>query len=433
LNRGLISDLNPRVDVRDNQAVGDLHRAEAPTAGTGEPVRVLFLHNRYRSEGGEERACSEIASLLERRGHPVSVIEQSSATLSKQRAARALLAGGLEPERIEKEVARCRADVVHVHNVHPAFGWRALTAARRAGARTVFHLHNFRLFCAIGVAYQNGAPCYRCHGRNTLPGVRLRCRGSLTESLVYAAGLHRQQPHLIGETDQFVALSETHGARLVSLGLPAETVTVLPNFIAESRMVGKSRADQGQYVLAMGRLVDEKGFDTAVRAARAGGVPLVIAGSGPDEPRLRELAGTADVTFAGRVPADELVRLLRGAAVILAPSRCEEACPYSVLDALASGVPVLASDRGGLRELVGEDSVVPVDDQTAWDAALGELWRSPGVRRELGERALANARRSRGEDAYYRRLLDVYEGPLVPAGRADASARRPVVQGVSGP
>jgi glycosyltransferase involved in cell wall biosynthesis len=219
----------------------------------------------------------------------------------------------------------------------------------------------------------------------------------------------------------------------VSLGLPAETVTVLPNFIAESRFVPKSRADQGQYALAMGRLVDEKGFDTAVRAARAGGVPLVIAGSGPDEPRLCELAGTGDVTFAGRVPADELARLLRGAAVVLAPSRCEEACPYSVLDALASGVPVLASDRGGLRELVGEDSVVPVDDQTAWDAALGELWGSPGVRVEFGERALERARRSRGEDAYYRRLLDVYEGPLVPADRADASAHRLIVQGVSGP
>lgn len=428
MNSGLISQLNPRVDVRDNQAVGDPHRS----AGSHDPVRVLFLHNRYRSEGGEERACSEIASLLERRGHPVTVIEQSSAALSKQRAARALLSGGLDPERIRREAAHFRADVVHVHNVHPSFGWRALAAARGAGARTVFHLHNFRLFCAIGVAYQKGAPCYRCHGRNTLPGVRLRCRGSLTEAAVYAAGLYRQQPHLIAETDQFIALSETHGARLVTLGLPAERLTVLPNFIAESRFAPRSRADQGQYALAMGRLVSEKGFDTAVRAARAGGVPLVVAGAGPDEPRLRQLAGTADVTLAGRVPRDELIRLLSNAAVVLAPSRCEEACPYSVLDALASGVPVLASDRGGLPELLGQEAVLPADDQSSWDAALGELWQSPEARGRLGERALQSARRVLGEDAYYRRLLEIYERPLIRAGGAKASARRPVVQGVSG-
>jgi glycosyltransferase involved in cell wall biosynthesis len=312
--------------------------------------------------------------------------------------------------------------VVHVHNVHPAFGWRALAAARRAGARTVFHLHNFRLFCAIGVAYQNEAPCYRCHGRNTLPGVRLRCRGSLAEAAVYAAGLYRQQPHLVGETDQFIALSETHGARLVSLGLPAHKVTVLPNFIAESRFVPSSRADHGQYALALGRLVQEKGFDTAVRAARAGDVPLVIAGSGPDEPRLRELAGTANVKFAGRLPADALAPLMRDAAVILAPSRCEEACPYSVLDALGSGVPVLASDRGGLRELVEQEAVLPADDQRAWDAALGELWRSPQARGRFGERALQSARRSLSEGAYYRRLLDIYEGPIGAAQSGGAAA-----------
>jgi glycosyltransferase involved in cell wall biosynthesis len=182
----------------------------------------------------------------------------------------------------------------------------------------------------------------------------------------------------------------------------------------------------------VGRLVEEKGFDIAVRAARAVGVPLVVAGSGPDEPRLHELAGTADVTFTGRLPPDELLARLRNAAVVLAPSRCEEACPYSVLDALANGVPVLASDRGGLRELVGEQAVVPVDGQTAWDAALRELWQSPAGRVELGERALESARRSLGEDAYYQRLLAVYEGPLVPADGGDAAALHPVAQGVSG-
>jgi glycosyltransferase involved in cell wall biosynthesis len=399
---------------RHNQAVGDPPRSEAPSADTRRPLRVLFLHNRYRSEGGEERACSEIASLLEAREHPVAVIEDSSATLSQTRAARALLTGGLDPERVARAVRQFRADVVHVHNVHPAFGWRALAAARGAGARTVFHLHNFRLFCAIGIAYQKGAPCYRCHGRKTLPGVRLRCRGSLPESVVYAAGLYRQQPRLIGETDRFIALSETHGARLVSLGLPAEKVTVLPNFIAEPRFVPSSRADQGGYALAAGRLVEEKGFETAVRAARTVGIPLVIAGAGPDERRLRELARDADVTFAGRLTPEDLVSRVRNAAVLLAPSRCEEACPYSVLDALASGIPVLASDRGGLRDLLEKRAIVPADDQASWDAALGELWNSPSLRVGFGDRALQDARRSLNEDLYYRRLLDVYQSALVP-------------------
>ncbi len=69
-------------------------------------------------------------------------------------AAQGLVLGGVEPGEVADAVRRIRADVVHAHNLHPLFGWRALAAARAAGARTVLHLHNFRLFCAIAVAYR---------------------------------------------------------------------------------------------------------------------------------------------------------------------------------------------------------------------------------------------------------------------------------------
>src|SRR3989440_7375480 len=112
-------------------------------------------------------------------------------------ATRGLLSGGLSPVEVKDAVRRIDADVVHAHNLHPMLGWRALAAARAAGARTVLHLHNFRLFCAIGIAYRDGAPCFRCRRGRTLPGLRLRCRGSVPEAAVYAAGLLRQQPRLL--------------------------------------------------------------------------------------------------------------------------------------------------------------------------------------------------------------------------------------------
>src|SRR5436305_15319766 len=152
-------------------------------------MRVLLLHNRYRSLGGEERTVEDIAALLAARGHEVERLERASFDAGPVRAARGLLAGGVESEEVGEVARRFGADIVHAHNVHPLFGWRALAAARRAGARTVLHLHNFRLFCAIAIAYRDGAPCHRCRGRDTLPGLRLRRRGSLGEAAVYAGGL----------------------------------------------------------------------------------------------------------------------------------------------------------------------------------------------------------------------------------------------------
>src|SRR5947199_8626632 len=107
-----------------------------------------------------------------------------------------MLAGGLEPEEVARAVRRTRARVVHAHHLNPAFGWRALAAAREAGARVVLHLHQYRLVCAVGVCFTDGAECTRCHGRNTLPGVVHRCRGSLVEAGVYAAGLALWQRRL---------------------------------------------------------------------------------------------------------------------------------------------------------------------------------------------------------------------------------------------
>src|SRR5271157_6104453 len=173
---------------------------------------ILMLHNRYRQRGGEERSVTEQAALLRERGHRVEMLERSSGGLNgfggQARAARALLLGGESEQEVAELVRRLGVEVVHAHNLHPLFGWRALHAARAAGAHTVLQLHNFRLVCAIAVAYRDGAVCHRCSGRNTWPGVRLRCRGGLAESVVYGAGLSRQQPGILSATDRFIALSE---------------------------------------------------------------------------------------------------------------------------------------------------------------------------------------------------------------------------------
>jgi glycosyltransferase involved in cell wall biosynthesis len=367
-----------------------------------------MVHNRYRSPGGEERLVIELTTLLERHGHAVHVLERSSGGVSRRRAAQALLTGGADPDEIGDLVRRFRADIVHAHNLHPLLGWRALAAARAARARTVLHLHNFRLFCAIGIASRQGAPCFRCHGRDPRPGVRYRCRGSLGESLVYAAGLYAQQPRLLSYSDELIAVSHAQALRLNHLGLRSAHLHVLQNFAVGKRVAQNTRAPHGRYALVTGRLVEEKGFDTAVLAARSVGVPLVIAGDGPDMRRLRELASGADVRFTGFVGQAELSALREGAAVVLVPSRSDDSFPYAALDALADGVPVLASDRGGLPELVGQDSVLPSADAGAWIEALSGLWHRPSLREERGTAGIARVRERFSDGGYYERLMKVY-------------------------
>ncbi|HZV73174.1 MAG TPA: glycosyltransferase family 4 protein [Conexibacter sp.] len=372
------------------------------------PVRVLLLHNRYRDAGGEERVVDELEALLAGRGHAVGRLERDSEAAGRAQAARGLLRGGLDPGDVAAAVRLHHADVVHAHNLHPLLGWRALAAARAAGARTVLHLHNYRLVCAIGVAYRDGEPCYLCRGRDTRPGLRHRCRASRAEGIAYAAGLARQQPQLLAHADALVSVSEALAARLAELGIPRERMTVVPN--AAGAIAPDSRAADGTYALVAGRLVEEKGFDVAVRAARDAGVPLRVAGTGPAEARLRALAASAGVTFLGRLSAAALARERRGAAVLLAPSRNDDPCPMTVVEALADGLPVLGSARGGIPELIGDGATLPPDDPAAWCGALSALWSDPARRAAAGADALARARARHSPDAWYAGLLGVYGG-----------------------
>src|SRR6188472_638005 len=170
---------------------------------------ILLLHHRYRVPGGEERAVADLAWLIrEHLGEEATVLERDSAALSGATAAAGLLSGGLRPGEVADAVRRTGARVVHAHNTLPTLGWRALAAARAAGARVVLHLHNYRLVCAVGTCFTHGEDCTRCHGRNTWPGLRLNCRGGARgEAAAYAAGLALWQRRIAAAADAFVVPS----------------------------------------------------------------------------------------------------------------------------------------------------------------------------------------------------------------------------------
>jgi glycosyltransferase involved in cell wall biosynthesis len=366
-------------------------------------VNVLLLHNRYRGPGGEERSVAEIATLLRGQGHAVEVLERSSAAVGRARAGAAMVAGGLQPGEVAEAVQRTRADVVHAHNIHPLWGSRALAAARDAGAAVVMHLHNYRLFCAIGIQYRDGGVCTRCRGRNVLPGVRLRCRGNLPEAVTYGAGLWRQQPSIFEAVGRFIAPSAFAADRLAELGLRPERISVVHNFLPSQEFADAPPGGEPQYALFAGRLVEEKGVATAVEAAARAEVPLAVAGSGPEAGAVRPPARRL-----GHLDPEAMRAAVRRAAFLVVPSRWDEPCPYSVIEAMAVGVPVLASARGGLPEMVGEANTLPDRDAAAWAEAMRALWEDVELRRARGGEALQRARDLFGPERFYAALMDAY-------------------------
>jgi glycosyltransferase involved in cell wall biosynthesis len=370
---------------------------------------ILFLHNRYRTPGGEERVLEDLAWLVrEHLGEDAEVLERDSASLGRARAAAGLLRGGLDPAAVGDAVRRTGARIVHAHNLHPTLGWRALAAARAAGARTVLHLHNYRLVCAVGTCVNPaGEDCTRCHGRDTRPGVALNCRGARGEALTYAVALAAHQRRMVAEADALVVPSVAARDRLLALGAPEATRAQVLGPVVRRFADDDDPSPRGDGALVVSRLAREKAVDLAIDACALAGLPLTVCGDGPLAGALRAHAAArgADVTFTGRVSDAELARHRTAASVALVPSRAHETFGLAALEAMAAGLPVVATRSGALAELAGDAALVAPDDARA----LADAARAVAADPAAPAAALAAARRRTAPEVVAPRLAALYD------------------------
>ena len=184
-----------------------------------------------------------------------------------------MLAGGLHPDEVAAAVRRTGARVVHAHNVNPSLGWRALAAARGAGARVVLHLHNYRLVCAVGTCFNaHGRDCVRCHGPRHPPGraarlPRQRLRGASSTRPRSRRGSGGSSGRSTRSSSRARSPSSASGRCGAPIdGVPVHVVPQVQRTFAE-----RSAAAAGEHALVAARLSREKGVDVAVEACAARG------------------------------------------------------------------------------------------------------------------------------------------------------------------
>ena len=354
-------------------------------------MRILIAHSAYLAGpvSGENRVAEDEATLLREAGHDVATwtpapSEGGPARLL-QTGARAIWSRQATGT-IAELVRRHRSQVVHVHNLFPMLSPAAIRAARREGAAVVMTLHNYRLLCLPATFLRDDRTCELCLGHIPWRGVRYRCfRGSVAGSAALATSLtlHRGLG-TFGRVSRFLAVSEFVRRKHVTAGLPADRISVKPNFAwAAPRRVGP-----GEHFIFVGRLGPEKGIGTLVDAWRDVPAPLVIVGAGPEAERLAATA-PATVRLLGTLPPHEVAGWIGRARALLIPSILYEGAPRTVVEAYASGVPVLASRIGALPEAVEDGSsglLVNPGDRSAWAQASRRLL-DDSLSERLGEGA----------------------------------------------
>lgn len=318
-----------------------------------------MLHNHYQQPGGEDQVFEVEGALLEAHGHRVLRYTQhndSVADMTRAELAKATVWNTVAYRELRTLIREEQPQVAHFHNTFPLISPAAYHAARAERVPVVQTLHNYRLICPSALFFREGRVCEDCSGKAVpWPGVAHACyRGSRSSSAAVAAMLtaHRVLGTWSRAVDAYIGLTEFARQRFVRGGLPAEKIVVKPNFVHPDPGAG---GGDGEYVLFVGRLSEEKGVDTLLKAWKRPRVrvPLKIVGDGPLAPEVAEAAQRmGEVEWLGRQPRDNILALMKDAKALVFPSVWYEGFPMVLAEAYAVGLPVIASDLGSMSSLV---------------------------------------------------------------------------------
>lgn len=380
-------------------------------------MKVLILHNKYQQRGGEDAVAEQELALLKRNSIDADLISISNdkilGPIEKIKAVASSPYSRSREAWISSLVTDMKPDVVHIHNFFPLLTTAVHVGASKAGTAVVQTLHNYRLLCANATFLRDGKVCEDCMTLGRFNAIKHRCyRNSLVGSAAVVAMQSKAERLGIWthHVHQFIALTQFARSKFIQGGLPAERITVKPNFVTDtvSPSVSKNVRRGGLFV---GRISEEKGVSNLLEAwPIESGENLTIVGDGPDFTRLKSIYGHR-ASFIGHKSASIVRELMESSAFLVVPSIWYEGFPMTIVEAFAAGLPVVGSDIGSLSSIIEDGknglkftpACVP-----ALHKALTNLLADSDLQQRLSRGARNSFEASYSEASNAHQLLNIY-------------------------
>lgn len=328
-------------------------------------MNILIVHNHYQIPGGEDQVAAQEAELLRAHGHKVITYYRDNSELKDFSLGQKILLPfrTIYNPRTCREIRKCirenKIDVVHVHNTLMLVSPAVYYAARKEKVPVVQTIHNFRLLCPGATFYRDDQICEDCLKSGLGCALKHKCyRGSFAQTLccVLSMKVHRATGIYKGLT--YICLTDFNRKKLLGLkGLTPEQIFVKPNAVSAPEALMPELERQDRFLFAA-RLEDMKGIRVLLEAWRllgSNGPELLICGSGPLDEWSREFAADnkmTNVRFLGRLPNDQVRRLMATSRALILPTQWYEGFPLSIAESYSMGTPVLVSNLGNGGSLI---------------------------------------------------------------------------------
>ncbi|NPU84515.1 MAG: glycosyltransferase family 4 protein [Syntrophaceae bacterium] len=406
-------------------------------------MKIIFLNNYYYMRGGSERVFFGEMDMMKRHGHPVAgfarrhsldmpseyerffppdiTTNKISLSWEAVKTIKEIFYSIRAKDRLKKLVDEFKPDIAHVHNMYGRLTTSILDLLSEKKIPAVMTLHDYKLVCPSYKFMFNGHICEDCKRARYYKAVKNRCH----KESYWASAVIAMESYVNERLNKYrksikYLISPSHFLKhkLIDFGWSENQIEFVPNFLNLSDF--NPNYTPGKYFLYLGRLSEEKGIRTLIKAfskLQNRNAELLVVGDGPIRKELENQAeNNQRVRFAGYLSGNSLLDATRNALAVVVPSEWYENAPISILEALACGKPVIGATIGGIPEMI-EDGVngflFKSGNSNALAIALARLAEMDATEIEnMGRAARKKAEREYGTESHYQSLMEIYRKAL---------------------
>lgn len=395
-------------------------------------MRILLVNKFHYLRGGSEKYYFELAQLLKSKGHTVGFfsmkheenittgdaeyfVEEIDLNTGSKLKALDVIYSQENKRLMAKALEEFKPDIVHINNFQRQLSASIIDAIKEKNIPIVMTAHDLNPICPASIMLYNGEVCDDCITKGYTQCIKKKCvKGSTLKSTLGVMEKKYYDIHKVfRKIDCIISPSEFNKNQLVNGKLKYNEIVTLHNFVNESE---RNDYVLGDYAFYLGRLSKEKGILNLIEAI--GDIPnakLLIAGDGPERERIEAYISEhkldGRITLLGYQNQDSIHKYITNSRFVVIPSICNENCPYSVLEAMEIGKPIVASRIGGIPELIadGENGYLYKADD------INELKEKLTLLLNDDEKVNSFAQKSRelyesyySPDSYYNELIKIY-------------------------
>lgn len=402
-------------------------------------MKILLVNKFHYLKGGSEKYYFDLAKLLQEHGHEVAFftmkdekniktdckeyfVENSDMNSKNPLKAFDIIYSRKNKKVMEKALDEFKPDIVHLNNFQRQLSASIIKPIKKRNIPIVFTAHDLQAICPAIVMLDNEKNiCEKCLRGKYVNCIKGKCvKNSGLKSILGAVEgkYYRWKKIYSRKIDKIIAPSEFYKLKLIQDGITENKIEALHNFI-NIEDYNVTIEDEG-YALYYGRIIKEKGVLNLIKAFKnIKNSKLYIAGDGPDIEKVKKYIHENNmddtVKLLGYLNSSQVKEYVRKARFIVVPSIWYENCPYSVLETLAMGKPIIGSNLGGIPELVKDNEtglIYKYNSVKELEEKMNDLLNSKEKAVQFGKNAKEIAKKDFSKDEYYDKIIEIYKGVI---------------------